>query len=47
MNELFEVGEVKPVVDRCYPLVEVPDAFRYYATGSAKGKVVVSMDRPP
>ncbi|MCK4964695.1 MAG: zinc-binding dehydrogenase, partial [Dehalococcoidia bacterium] len=28
MKELFEAGNVKPVIDRCYPLSKVPEAFR-------------------
>jgi NADPH:quinone reductase-like Zn-dependent oxidoreductase len=43
MNELFEGGEVVPVVDAVYPLSELPGAFRYYAEGHHKGKVVISM----
>ncbi len=41
--ELFEAGKVKPVIDRCYPLSEVAEAFRYFGEGHAKGKVVITM----
>ena len=41
LNELFESGKLKPVIDRCYPLSEVPEAFRYYSKGHAKGKIVI------
>jgi len=44
MIELFEAGKVKPVIDRCYPLSEVPEAFRYFGEGHAKGKVVITME---
>ncbi len=42
--ELFEAGKVKPVIDRCYPLSEVPEAFRYFEKGYVKGKVVITME---
>ncbi len=41
--ELFEAGKVVPVIDRCYPLSEVPEAFRYFGEGHAKGKVVITV----
>jgi NADPH:quinone reductase-like Zn-dependent oxidoreductase len=42
--ELFEAGKVIPVIDRRYPLSEVPEALRYYGEGHAKGKVVITVD---
>jgi NADPH:quinone reductase-like Zn-dependent oxidoreductase len=44
LNELFESGRVKPVVDRCFPLSETAEAFRYYGKGHFKGKVVITME---
>jgi len=41
--KLFEAGKAIPVIDRCYPLSEVPDAFRYFGEGSVKGKIVISV----
>jgi NADPH:quinone reductase-like Zn-dependent oxidoreductase len=41
LSELIDSGAVTPCVDRTYPLDQVPDAMRYLATGSARGKVVV------
>jgi len=41
--ELFEAGKVVPVIDRRYPLSEVPEALRYYGEGYAQGKVVITM----
>jgi NADPH:quinone reductase-like Zn-dependent oxidoreductase len=43
MKELLESGKVKPVIDRCYPLSEVPDAIRYLEEGHAQGKVVITV----
>jgi NADPH:quinone reductase-like Zn-dependent oxidoreductase len=42
--ELFEAGKVVPVIDRCYPLSEVPETLRYYGGGQAKGKVVITVE---
>ena len=33
----LDAGELKPVLDRSYTLAEVPEAFRYYGTGHARG----------
>jgi NADPH:quinone reductase-like Zn-dependent oxidoreductase len=44
LQELFEAGKVKPVIDRCYPLSEVPEALRYLEGGKAKGKLVITVE---
>lgn len=46
LKELLETGKVVPVIDRRYPLSEVPDAIRYLEAGHAKGKVVISLPLP-
>lgn len=43
MKELLEAGKVIPVIDRRYPLSEVPEAFRYIEEGHAQGKVVITV----
>ena len=43
LKELVEAGKLSPVIDRQYPLSEVPDAVRYVGTGDARGKVVISV----
>ena len=42
LRELIEAGTVTPVIDRTYPLAEVPDAIRYLEEGHARGKVVIA-----
>jgi NADPH:quinone reductase-like Zn-dependent oxidoreductase len=44
MKERIEAGKVVPVIDRRYPLSEVPDAIRYYEKGHAQGKVVITVE---
>ena len=44
MNELFEAGKVKPVIDGPYKLSEIPEAIRHFGEGNHKGKVVINME---
>jgi NADPH:quinone reductase-like Zn-dependent oxidoreductase len=41
LTELIESGKLVPVVDRTFPLAEVPAAIRYLAEGRVRGKIVV------
>jgi NADPH:quinone reductase-like Zn-dependent oxidoreductase len=43
MKELIEAGKVTPVIDKTYPLSEVPEAIGYVGDGRAQGKVVISV----
>ena len=43
VRELIEAGKVVPVIDRCFPLEELPDALEYYAQGRSRGKVVITV----
>jgi NADPH:quinone reductase-like Zn-dependent oxidoreductase len=43
LKELIEAGTVTPVVDRTYPLREVPDAIRYLHAGHARGKIAITV----
>lgn len=44
MKELIEACKVKPVIDRCYMLSEIQEAFRYLEEGHARGKIVLTMN---
>jgi NADPH:quinone reductase-like Zn-dependent oxidoreductase len=43
IKELFETGQIVPVIDRCYPLSETAEAIRYLEAGHARGKVVITV----
>jgi NADPH:quinone reductase-like Zn-dependent oxidoreductase len=43
LRKLLESGAIKPVVDRSFPLDEVPEAIRYLRDGRARGKIVVTI----
>jgi NADPH:quinone reductase-like Zn-dependent oxidoreductase len=43
LGELIESGKITPVIDRTYPLAEVPEAIRYLEEGHARGKVVITV----
>lgn len=44
LEALFEAGKVVPVIDRRYPLSEVPEAMRYFGSGKVAGKVVITIE---
>ena len=41
--ELFDAGKVIPVIDKTYPLDEVPQALQYLGDGRSQGKVVITI----
>jgi NADPH:quinone reductase-like Zn-dependent oxidoreductase len=43
LKELIESGKVTPIIDRTYPLSEVPEAIRYLEGGHARGKVIITV----
>ncbi len=46
LRELMEAGKVTPVVDRAYPLAEVPEAIRQLVEGHGRGKIVITVTGP-
>jgi len=43
LRSLLEAGDLVPVVDRVFPLSDVPDAIRYLETEQAGGKIVITI----
>jgi NADPH:quinone reductase-like Zn-dependent oxidoreductase len=43
LAELIASGAVTPVIERTYPLAEVPAAIRHLQNGHARGKVVITI----
>jgi NADPH:quinone reductase-like Zn-dependent oxidoreductase len=42
LRKLLEAGAIRAVVDRTFPLDEVPEAIRYLRDGHARGKIVIT-----
>ena len=43
LKRFIEDGKLTPVIDRTYPLAQVPEAIRYLEEGHARGKVVITV----
>jgi len=41
LKGLIEEGKLTPIIDKCYSLNDVAEAFKYYGEGYVKGKVVI------
>ncbi len=44
LKELLQAGKLVPIVDRTYPLHEVPEALRTFGEGRHKGKIVIAVE---
>ena len=43
LSQFIEAGQVTPIIDKTYPLAEVPDAMRHLEAGRARGKIAITI----
>ena len=44
MNEMYEAGAIKPVIDGPHPFDKIPYLIKYFGEGLHKGKIVITME---
>jgi NADPH:quinone reductase-like Zn-dependent oxidoreductase len=43
LTPLLESGQVNPIIDRTYPLPQVPEAIRHLENGQVRGKIAITV----
>lgn len=43
LKELVATGQIKPIIDRCYPFAQIAEAHAYADKGHKQGNVVVAV----
>jgi NADPH:quinone reductase-like Zn-dependent oxidoreductase len=46
LGTMIVAGEIRPAIDRRFPLEQVIDALKWVDDGHAKGKVIITFDGP-
>jgi NADPH:quinone reductase-like Zn-dependent oxidoreductase len=46
LGDLIRAGQLTPVIDRIFPLSEVPAAIQYSEDGHARGKIIIDLEDP-
>ena len=43
LRDLIDTGRIRPIIDRTYPLDEVPAAIHYLETEHARAKIAITV----